>query len=206
MHVYIYIYLVNFCVAGNAVDWYWINQDRGDEKTHCYGSYSRFLFKHWGSVVGGSFLNAFFEIPTLIIELLTCHPEACCPKLGTCCHNSCNCITCFFDLVRTDAYSYINMSGIPFCNSARQCKKICGNSEHFIGSYSPMKHYRFAAHVLCVAAVFLMTWFILRARMWNPGFWHYAILIVVIYMIVTWFIDIHADAAEGIQTSYCSEF
>ena len=25
-------------------------------------------------------------------------------------------------------------------------------------------------------------------------------------MIVTWFVDIHADAAEGIQTSYLSEF
>ena len=140
------------------------------------------------------------------MELLTCHPEACCPKLGTCCYNSCSCLTCFFDLVRTDAYSYINMSGIPFCNAARQCKKICGNSEHFVGSYNPMKHYRFAAHVLCVAAVFLMTWFILRARMINPGFWHYVLLIVVIYMIVTWFVDIHADAAEGIQTSYLSEF
>ena len=69
-----------------------------------------------------------------------------------------------------------------------------------------MKHYRFAAHVLCVAAVFLMTWFILRARMWQPGFWNYVLLIVVIYMIVTWFVDIHADSAEGLQTSYLSEY
>lgn len=69
-----------------------------------------------------------------------------------------------------------------------------------------MKHFRFAAHVLCVAAVFLMTWFILRKRMVNPSFWHYFVLIIVIYAIVTWFIDIHADAAEGLQTSYLSEF
>ena len=150
-------------------------------------------------------MNAFFEIPTLIVEMLVCHPRACCPKLGTCCYNSCSSITCCFDLVRQDAYSYINMSGIPFCNSARQCKKICESSPTFIGSHSPMKHYKFAAHVFCVAAVFLMTWFILRKRVNFPGFWHYAILITLIYMCVTWFIDVQAAAAEGLQTSYLAE-
>ena len=58
-----------------------------------------------------------------------------------------------------------------------------------------MKHYRFAAHVLCVAVVFLMTWFILRARVLRPGLWNYIHLIVIIYMIVTWFVNIHADSA-----------
>ena len=51
-----------------------------------------------------------------------------------------------------------------------------------------------------------MTWFILRYRVWSPNFWHYAVLIVVIYMIITWFVDIHADAAEGLQTASLSEF
>lgn len=97
------------------------------------------------------------------------------------------------------------MSGIPFCNSARQCKKICESDPTFIGSHSPMKHYKFAAHVFCVAAVFLMTWFILRKRVNFPGFWHYAILIVLIYMCITWFVDMQAAAAEGIQTSYLAE-
>jgi hypothetical protein len=53
----------NFCVSGNAVDWYWFRSNR----TLCYGPYQRLACKHWGSVVGGSFLNAFFQIPTLII-------------------------------------------------------------------------------------------------------------------------------------------
>jgi hypothetical protein len=106
-------YLVNFCVSGNAVDWYWTRS------TNCTSSYQRLLCKNWGSVVAGSFLNAFFEIPTLIVELLVCHPQTCCAKCGTFCLNSCNCCTSFFNLVRTDAYSYINLAGIPFCNSAR---------------------------------------------------------------------------------------
>jgi hypothetical protein len=115
----LYFNLVNFCVSGAATDWYWNRPAR----TNCYSPYQRLLCHHWGSVVGGSFLNAFFLIPRLIIELLVCHPQACCHGLGTTCYNSCSWLTCFFDLVRTDAYSYMNLSGIPFCNSARQAKK-----------------------------------------------------------------------------------
>lgn len=58
-----------------------------------------------------------------------------------------------------------------------------------------MKHYRFVAHVLCVAVAFLCAWFIMRKRLWNYGFWHYTLLIVVIYIVLTWFINIHADSA-----------
>lgn len=191
----------NFCVSGAASDWYWLRP----QKTGCYAPYQRLVCKHWGSVVGGSFLNAFFAIPTFIMELFICHPQTCCSKLGTTCYNSCSCCNCFWDLVRTDAYSYINMSGIPFCNAARQTKKINDRCPAYIGNQSPMKHYSFAAHVFCVAAVFLMTWFILRKRVPFHGFWHIAILIFVIYGVLTWFISIHSDAAEGIQTSYLAE-
>eukprot|EP00919_Chromeraceae_sp_WS-2016_P055313 GHVR01131432.1.p1 GENE.GHVR01131432.1~~GHVR01131432.1.p1 ORF type:complete len:258 (+),score=-12.44 GHVR01131432.1:1127-1900(+) len=179
----------NFCVSGCAVDWYW----RG--RCDCYTPYQRLVCNHWGSVVGGSFLNAFFEIPTLFIELLVCHPQTCCSALGTCCYNTCSCCVCFFDLVRTDAYSYINLTGIPYCNSARQCKMLCDRSHQFIGTHSAMKHYRFAAHIFCVASVALMTYFILKYRVHNFGFWHVAIGVTMIYAIVTWFIDIHADSA-----------
>ena len=68
-----------------------------------------------------------------------------------------------------------------------------------------MKHYRFAAHVACVALAFLASYFILRYRVWNFNAWQLGILVVVIYAIVTWFIDIHADAAEGLQTSFLAE-
>ena len=50
------INLVNFCVSGAAVDWYW----HRPAKTGCFAPFQRFLCKNWGSVVGGSFLNAFF--------------------------------------------------------------------------------------------------------------------------------------------------
>jgi hypothetical protein len=57
-----------------------------------------------------------------------------------------------------------------------------------------MKHYRFMAHVFCVATLVFMTQFILRYRVFNVDFWHLVLGVVVIYGFVTWFIDIHANA------------
>jgi hypothetical protein len=196
MHVIYSIILVNFCVSGNAVDWYWTR------KAACYQPYQRLLCKNWGSVVGGSFLNAFFEVPTLLIELLVCHPQTCCSKLGTMCYNKCNLCTCFFDLVRTDAYAYINLTGIPFCDAARQTSRLADRSNQFIGYHSAMKHYRFAAHVSAIAFSFLWAFWVLNYRTFNYSLWQVGILIMFIYGIVTWFIGIHTDAAEGLQTSY----
>ena len=51
--------LVNFVVSGNAVEWYFKTVS---ESRHCTKPFVRLLTKHWGSVVGGSFLNAFFKI------------------------------------------------------------------------------------------------------------------------------------------------
>lgn len=182
----------NFCVSGAATDYYWRN---GEKNVSFLDPFKRLICNHWGSVVGGSFLNAFFEIPTLLAELLICHPTTCCSKLGVICYNSLSCFTCFFDLVRTDSYGYINMSGIPFCNASRECKKICENSKTFVGTHSPIKHYRFIAHTFLLTAVLIAAWFILRARLWVYGFWHLTLIIVVIYITITWFIDIHAHAA-----------
>lgn len=189
MHVHIKFNLVNFCVSGNTVDWYWTKQ------SSYYLPYQRLFCKNLGSVIGGSFLNAFFGIPALIVELLTCHPNTCCSKLGTVCYNTCNIFTCFFDLVRTDAYSYINLTGIPFCDAARQCNMLCDRSKQFVGYHSAMKHSRFSAHVACVSFVFLWSFWILNYRTFNYDLWNIAILICLIYGTVTWFIGINNDAA-----------
>lgn len=147
-------------------------------------------------------MNAFFEIPTLLVELMVCHPEGCCSKAGTYCLNTCNPFTSFFDLVRTDAYSYINLSGIPFCNAARNCSYLCDSSNQFIGNHSSIKHFRFLASVFLVGLVVFMTQFILNYRTSAIGFWNIFLGISVIYVTLTWFINIHADSAESLQTSY----
>lgn len=94
------------------------------------------------------------------------------------------------------------MSGIPFCNSARQAKKINERNPTYIGSHSPVGHYRVAAQTFLIPVTLLATWFILRARVWNANLWHWIVLTVVLYSILQWFINILADAAEGLQTSY----
>lgn len=199
MHVIYFVSLDNFCVSGNAVDWYWTRHSA------CYQPYQRLICKNWGSVVGGSFLNTFFEVPTLLIELIVCHPNTCCSKLGTMCYNTCNLFTCFFELVRTDAYSYINLTGIPFCDAARQCAKLCDRSKQFVGYHSAMKHYRLAAHIASISFVFFWAFWILDYRTLNFDLWNVAILVLAIYGTVTWFIGIHTDSAEGLQTSYLAE-
>ena len=108
-------HLVNFCVSGSATDWYW-----GTLYTKCSTSLTRLFTKHWGSVVAGSFMNGFFELPILFVELFTCHSTTCCAnKLGKTCDKCC--CACLFSYVRTDAYSYINLAGVPFCNAGTEC-------------------------------------------------------------------------------------
>jgi hypothetical protein len=97
------------------------------------------------------------------------------------------------------------LTGIPFCDSARQCARLCDRSNQFVGYHSAMKHYRFAAHIACVSFVFFWALWILNYRTFNYNLWQLAILIVFIIGIVTWFIGIHTDAAEGLQTSYLAE-
>lgn len=199
MHVISLFYSDNFCVSGNAVDWYWTRN------SSCYQPYQRLVCKNWGSVVGGSFLNAFFEVPTLLVELLVCHPNTCCSKMGTVCYNTCNIFTCFYELVRTDAYSYINLTGIPFCDAARQCGRLCDRSKQFVGYFSAMKHYRLATHISIISFVFFWGFWILDYRTLNFDLWKIAVLIIMIYSTVTWFVGIHIDSAEGLQTSYLAE-
>jgi len=181
----------NFVVSGAATDWYW----NRPQNTNCYNPYQRLLCKHWGSVVGGSFLNAFFGLPRAIIELFICHPQACCPGIGSCCYNSCSWYTCFWDLIRTDAYAYQNLSGIPFCNSARQAKKINERNPAYVGSHSPMNRYNFVSKLFLVPLSLILSWLILRAWVPNPNIWHWIISTLLNYFTLSFFTDFFGNAA-----------
>lgn len=74
-----------------------------------------------------------------------------------------------------------------------------------MGVHSPIKHYRFVAFAFILTSALIAAWFILRARLWTYGFWHIVLIIVVIYITIAFFIDLHASAAEGLQTSYLCE-
>lgn len=103
----------NFCVSGSAVDWYWTG-------TTSFGqNLSRLFCKNWGSIVAGSIFRTIFRPFKWLAELLMCHNHTCCSGCGNFCENKCGSCCGFFNLVRTDAYSYINLSSLPYCNSAR---------------------------------------------------------------------------------------
>lgn len=65
-----------------------------------------------------------------------------------------------------------------------------------------MKHYRLAAHIFSVSFVCIWGFWILDYRTFNFDLWKVGILVVFIYSTVTWFVGLHIDGAEGLQTSY----
>lgn len=84
------------------------------------------LFKfHWGSVVAGSFLANFFYLPDILFDLIK-PSNTNSPFYSVCC-----CCDRVFGFVRSEAVGFINMVGLPFCNSSRWCEKINGLSEEF---------------------------------------------------------------------------
>lgn len=97
------------------------------------------------------------------------------------------------------------MTGIPFCNSSRQVKKINEKNPAYVGYHSPMNHYRFSAHCLVIPLAIMLTWFILGFRVINRNAWHWIVLVFVLYSIINWFINLLADIAEGLQTSFLAE-
>jgi hypothetical protein len=200
--MYPFLNSVNFCVSGSATDWYWNTRN-----TRVTTSAARLITRHWGSVVAGSFMNGFFEVPTLLIELLTCHRRTCCNKLGVCCEKSCcGGWGCFFHLVRTDSYAYINLAGEPFCNAGRECYDVCIQADQFVAGYNPMKHYRFAASVFLTTLLYILGSIYVNKRVVNFYWWENVVLVVISYAVVCWFVDISANAAEGVSTSFLTEY
>lgn len=166
----------------------------------------RLLCKNWGSVAGGSFLNAFFNFFDFLYETFRCYPEGCCGKCAPLCTKisklcCCNC----YDLVRNDAYSYINLTGIPYCNSARNCQSLCNNSKLFIGNQSVMFFYRLCAHAFCVGTTTLLAYWMMKSRIEGIHVGSLIATLILVYCVVTYFIDIHADSAQALQIAYLTE-
>lgn len=137
--------------------------------------------------------------------MFTCHKGTCCNKAGDFCENKCSCWGFFFNMIRTDSYGYINLSGQAFCNAGRACYDNCQSSRMFVGGYSVLKHFRLAATVFLVSLSYLFGHIFANLRVSSFTWWHNVILVVIAYSVVTWFVDIGADAAEGISTSFLAE-
>lgn len=134
--------------------------------------------------------------------MFRCYPEGSCGACAPLCTNFSKCIGCLFDLVRNDAYSYINLTGIPYCNAARNCEVLCSTSKLFVGSQSVMFFYRLCAHVFLVGISILICYFLMKGKMSGISVESLLFILVFSYCVVTFFVDIHADAAEALQIAY----
>jgi len=65
-----------------------------------------------------------------------------------------------------------------------------------------MKHFRFVASVFLTALGYLLGQIYANKRVVVFTTWQNVILVVIVYAVVCWFINIDADAAEGISTSF----
>lgn len=68
-----------------------------------------------------------------------------------------------------------------------------------------MFFYRLCAHIFCVGVTVLIAYFMMKARINGINILSLLIILILAYCIVTYFIDIHADAAESLQISYLTE-
>lgn len=83
----------------------------------------------------------FFGIPAFIVFLIKVtniliQPLNPFSTYGRCYYSVFGWCDSLFDLVRSDAMAYINLSGLPYCNSARYCEFLCSNSRLFPGNQS----------------------------------------------------------------------
>jgi hypothetical protein len=126
-------------------------------------------------------------------------------RYAACCEASCGCCDNLFELVRSDVYAYINLTGIPYCNAARNCELLCSRTSLFSGSHSCLQMYRAAANWVNMAVVLLICYCLMKGRTGDISLISLLIIAVFSWCISMYFIGIHTDAAEGLQISFLME-
>jgi hypothetical protein len=108
------------------------------------------LFKHLGSIIGGSFITSFFfSALDYLFDIFKPnhlqHPDSSYTTFYT---DRCKLCSVFFDLIREDAISFITLTGNPYCNSSRYCQYLCDRSIITDYALSTSRSYRISTHFL----------------------------------------------------------
>ena len=109
-------------VSGLAAEWYTRRVVNPVKNLICY---------HWGSVVACSFMVGFFGVLDMLYLLLTPQPA----KMGlNACGRLCSYITSPLEsistYIREESMTYINLTGLPYCNASVYCEFL--NWESYI--------------------------------------------------------------------------
>ena len=131
-------------------------------------------------------LDYFFDL----IKPASKNDESC---YGRCFSFACTCCSSVSDLVRSDTMTYINLAGIPYCNASRYCEYLVEKSFLMDGSQSASRTYRICAHFLIGSAVGIFGLYLKGTITAVTVF----VVVGISLFISTYFISIHADAAEA---------
>ena len=107
-------------------------------------------------------------------------------------------IDCFFDLVRSDAMPYIAISGISYCNAARYCQYLCDISNALENSQTASRAYRIATYSTLAGLVSILGLYING----HISLYGIGLVFIISYFIINFFVQIHADTADGILIAY----
>ena len=177
-----------------AVEWYY--NGRQPSSLSVWSPLRRAFLVNIGSIVACSFMGAFFTIIDYIFDLLrptSLEPPTCYRsfygRVLKCCGD-------VFNLVRSDAMTYINMSGNPFCNAARYCEFINYQFELTQNNQSISRGYRVCAHMLIAGIAGILN-LLLQGDMTNLPI--LTTVFVLSLFVSTFWISLHADACESFQ-------
>lgn len=145
--MYKFIYLVNFCVSGEAVEWYHGNVCK------CCNPLFLLFTKHFGSVIACAFMTGFFSFFDFILDVLL--PTSSRTNSNKCI-GCCGSFVSYYNLVRSDAMGFVYLSGNAYCNAARYCEYLCDKSTATSNSQQTSRVYRICAHMLISGIVSLL--------------------------------------------------
>lgn len=148
-------------------------------------------------------MNAFFGIADFICDALI--PEL--PEDNGCFH-CINKFAAYFDLARSDALTIVYVSGNAYCNSARYCEYIAGklsrNNATSSESQTSSRIYRYTSHfaIGCIISLLAFWVFGLSSEVSISAM---LVLLLISMGVATFFISLHADAAESVFILYFME-
>ena len=152
-------------------------------------------------MIAGALIYSVLKYPLILLEYLICHERGC---IGGCCGDNC----CYFlaSLPRTDGFAYTSLKGTPYCESSRECIRLCHATPHSKSIQSPLRNYRIIATIFLTATSYIIGYVFLSTRVLNQNLWFHAALWVMVNAISNIFASFGASEAEGLQVSTFVEF
>lgn len=102
-------------------------------------------------------MNAFFGVLDFIFDTLIPDVES-----NNFCGKCVNSFTAFFDLVRSDALSFVYLTGQAYCNSARYCDYIVYNSVLTENSQGLNRIYRLNSHFAIAGVISILSFWVIN--------------------------------------------